>query len=265
MNRYFLFLFVALSCAAQSSAQPASSKAFLQKLDALADSVSAASSPDNKDYKRLESANARLRNWLLKEGAAHPEWLQVGPVNFERGAVCVLTSADRRFRIYWWDTETGGTMHFYAGVIQYLAAPGRAGTLDLDDKRTMEDGGSPGYWYDELYSVTTKSGNTFYLPVYGADYSTRDKASGIRAYTIRAGKLRGDVPFFFTKTKQYSDISYNYDFFKYAGREEGLPQLTYLEKEREVVIPVVTKDNTITDRVLVYRFDGERFVYVQAK
>lgn len=262
MNRYLPF-FLALFCSAQSSAQTVSSKAFLQKLEALADSVSAASSPDNLNYERLESANARLRNWLLKDGAAHPEWLETGKPDFAARGVHVLTSTDRRFRIYWWDTETGGTMHFYAAIIQYIAAPGRAATLDLDDKKAMEDGGSPGHWYSAVHSVRTKSGETFYLPIFHGTYSTRDLATSIRAYVVRGGKLRDDVPFFFTKTKRYNSISYSYDFFA-SGMEE-IPQISVAGDGQEVLIPVVVEGGKVTNRMLRYRFNGEHFVYVPAK
>lgn len=259
----FIVGLVTLCHFATAPAQTVGSQEFFQNLEALSESISAASQPDNIDFARLEPANESLRTWLLTEGAKHPEWLQAGALHFEHGSVAVLTSADRRFRIYYWDTWTGGTMHFYAGVIQYLAAPGRAATVDLDDKKTMEDGGDPGHWYSAIHSVTTKNGKTFYLPIFHGTYSTRDLATGIRAYTIRGGKLQDDVPFFFTKTKQYNSISYRYDFF--ASGAEAIPQISVSKDGQDVLIPVVMKGGNVTDRVLRYRFNGEHFVYEPAK
>lgn len=256
----FAALFIATAASAQST-----SGVFLKQLGRYAAAIGTAADADGSDYEALEKANTMLHDWLVREGAKHPEWLQAGAPVFDSSDIHVITSVDRRFRIYSWDRRDGGTMHFYSGVIQYLSAPGRALTVSLLDTMSMEDGGGPGERYFELHTVKTKSGKTFYLALHVSRYSSRDLGSGIRAYTIVDGRLRDDVPLFFTPKKSHADISYSYDYFKYAGKEKGPPQLTYREKERELLVPVVRQDDTITDRALVYRFNGERFVYAPTK
>jgi len=99
----------------------------------------------------LDSENDALKAKLVKYGRLAS--VLKYPFNELKKQIYVATSKDGKFRIYSWDTETGGTMHFFENVFQFQGAGGKviskAAVLDDDDS---------GGFYTDVFQVTTKSG-----------------------------------------------------------------------------------------------------------
>ena len=74
------------------------------------------------DEAKNEKGNEGLRQTLMRNGTR----LDVLQYAFPklREAMYVATSPDKKFRVYSWDLETGGTMHEYDAVIQYQTKSG---------------------------------------------------------------------------------------------------------------------------------------------
>src|SRR5262249_4480390 len=94
---------------------PASAEKDLLATLKLIDQYSTYTGDYNED--KLDEANDRLRASLLK----YVKRLDVHKYSCRelRKEMYVVTSPDGDFRIYSWDMETGGTMHYYDCVIQY--------------------------------------------------------------------------------------------------------------------------------------------------
>lgn len=118
----------------------------------------------------------------------------------------ICTSSDGLFRIYSWDTETGGTMHFFDNVMQY-----KSGTTTKVIVDTPKGEGDNRPNYHKMYTFHA-NGKSFYLTVYLDIGSSKDIAEGIHIYTIKDGNLQ-DANLIKTYTCFLSDVSYSYDFW----------------------------------------------------
>ncbi len=68
---------------------------------------------DHKDaYDSLASANTKFENLLVRYTSSHPATLHHDFKSLEKTGFITATSEDGKFRVYSWDTQTGGTMHF---------------------------------------------------------------------------------------------------------------------------------------------------------
>lgn len=70
--------------------------------------------------------------------------------SLKKDYLIISTSSDHLFRIYSWDTETGGTMHFFENVMQYKSA-NKMKTI-IDTPRSEGDV-RPGYYKISLVST----------------------------------------------------------------------------------------------------------------
>src|SRR5205823_3655858 len=79
----------------------------------------------SRDSDALERENKALRQDLLKY-AALSSTIKYEFKSIPRKMMYIATSSDGKFRIYSWDTETGGTAHLYESIFQYLGKSGKA-------------------------------------------------------------------------------------------------------------------------------------------
>lgn len=168
----------------------------------------------------------------------------------------IQTSADSNFRIYSWDTWTGGTMRFFNTIFQYRY------NGQVFTKVPVKGEGDPGSAGVQVFTVTLK-GKTIYLNVTNAIGSSKDCAQSIRAYSIENGKLIDTVKVFKTKTKTLNSIEVSYDFFSVVDRPERPVRLiTYDENKQMIYIPVVNDKGTVTKKNLCYQLKGDYFEYI---
>lgn len=161
-------------------------------------------------------------------------------------------SDDGLVRFYSWDTGTGGTMHFYVDLVQFKGAKG------VHVRKFHPDGseGDTGYFYHDVHSIRTADGKAVYLPTYRAIYSGPDHSDGITAYAIKGDDFV-KVPVFKTKTQLLDSIDVPASLLEWDDRD----LIKFKDNVRTLLIPLIGKDNKVTGRYLIYKFDGGKFVF----
>jgi len=205
----------------------------------------------------LYATNAALLHYLQKI-CLKPETLNAGFETIKsKTRMTILTSDDHKLRIYNWDSETGGTMHFFDAIAQYATGNETKVKVLNNIADNSEDDMHTGALYAGIYTMHTKDARTVYLVLSRGIYSSKDAANSIEAISIDGGVYK-HIPFFKTKTKTLSSISFAYDNFLSTGD----PNIRFSDDRSKLYIPVVNKDNeAATNKSLVYIFDGYQYVY----
>jgi len=168
----------------------------------------------------------------------------------------VKTSSDGNFRIYSWDTWTGGTMHFYKMIYQWKAN----GKVFTEVPR-IEDN-DPAFYCSAIFTVNINN-KPYYLAVTNGTYSSKDLKQSITCYSIEGNKLMDTVKLFKTKTKKLNSIDVPFDFFSVVDRpERPLELITYDDKLNIIYIPVVDGKDQVTKKNILYQLKGQYFEFI---
>ncbi|MCB2377232.1 hypothetical protein LGH70_06540 [Hymenobacter sp. BT635] len=206
----------------------------------------------------LTRANERLRRHLLYYTTTEPATLSYAFAVLQQEGMTITTAPDGRLRIYSWDTQTGGTMHYFDNVVQFRAGA-RVGARRLT---TPLPGANPdaGHSYFDIFTVQ-RGAQTFYLAYGQAIYSTHDCYQQVRAFTIENGQLNADAKLIRTQSGLRNTLGFSFDFFSVVDRPERPVRLiSYEARARVLAIPVVWSDGKVTDRRIRYAFNGTVFV-----
>lgn len=167
----------------------------------------------------------------------------------------VRTSGDGNFRIYSWDTRTGGTMRFFRRIYQW-----KAGGKVFAKVPGYEEGDAERFC-SKIFTVAANK--TYYLAVDNGIFSTKDAAQSISAYTIEGKKLVDTARVFKTKTKKLNRIDVEFDFFSVVDRpERPLELITYDDKKKIIYIPVVDGKGQVTKKNILYELRGSYFEFI---
>jgi hypothetical protein len=170
----------------------------------------------------------------------------------------INTSDDGLFRIYSWDTEGGGTMHFFESVFQF-----RSGTKTIAVLDTPKGDGDNRPNYTKLYTFKTNN-ITYYLAVYLTIGSTKDAGQGIQVFTIEPGKLIPDAKIIKTGSGLHSRLYYDYDFRSVVNIPYGSrPSIYFDAATQSIHIPLVEAGGKVTLRYIIYKFTGKDFEKVK--
>ena len=175
----------------------------------------------------------------------------------------IATSKDGKFRVYSWDLQTGGTMHDYDWIVQFVGSSGKP--IAWSDNDGENEGG--GAFYTDVFQVNSARGPLYLL------VSTSIASGSLNGQTIRAARVVGDKlelnPKVFKTGKGLTDsIGFAYDFFTVVDRPERPVRLfTFSEVRKEFTFPVVIEDEEtpqgrVTNKFITYRFNGTHFVKV---
>lgn len=214
------------------------------------------------DYDSLDWTNAQLMSYL-RDISKNPATLQYSFDDMALQGMNIVTSEDKKLRIYSWDTETGGTMRFFNELIQYRTSNG-AESYVLNDVniRDAEEQPNNGESFIKLYQIQTKNQSSIYLGFYVSIGSTRDIVKGVKVFTIDDNRLNDSIRVFQKANEQLNNVSYYFDYHLSRNRSGKLKNDIYLSKEKqELYVPVVNEDYAITNKSLVYKFNGKKFVY----
>jgi hypothetical protein len=172
-----------------------------------------------------------------------------------KSQVDISTSDDGLFRIYSWDSLTGGTMHYFESVFQYKTASGVAAVID-----TPKGDGDNRPNYDKLY--TFKTGNkTYYLAIIFMIGSTKACEGGVQVFSIGDGKLNDDTKVIKTHSGLHSQITYGYD--RSVTSEKTNAEVYFNTKTQSIYIPVVSVAGKLTNNYIIYKFTGQYFERVK--
>jgi len=168
----------------------------------------------------------------------------------------IRTSSDGNFRIYSWDTWTGGTMHIFKEIYQWKS------NSKVFTKVPNYEEGDAGSFCSKVFTINIGN-KTYYLAVSNGIYSTKDAMQSISAYSIEGSKLVDTVKLFKTKTKKFSSIDVEFDFFTVVDRpERPLELITYDDKQRMIYIPVVGDKGQVTKRNILYQLKDRYFEFI---
>lgn len=208
---------------------------------------------------RLDAENDALKAKLVKYGRLAS--VLKHPFSDLKKVMYIATSRDGKFRIFSWDTRTGGTMHFFENVFQYQGAGGK-----IVAKAAVLDDGDPGGFYHDIFQVAGKRGPV-YIGRLTSVLSTRDSYEEVCLFRVSGTRLDDELRLFKTKAGMQNRIGYEYDFFSVVDRKERPIKLArFDEKTGTIMIPVVIADKAsdgpgrVTDRFIKYRFNGTNFV-----
>jgi hypothetical protein len=177
------------------------------------------------------------------------------PFNLLKKDLDIPTSSNGLFRIYSWDTETGGTQHFFENVFQY-----KSGTKTTAEIDTLK---SEGYAnYQKIYTLKV-NGKSYYLAIYLFIESSKYAGNGIHVYTIKNGELISPN-LIKTHSGLHNDLSYEYDFGSVVDVDyEKRPRPYFDEKTKIIYLPLVDGNGQMTKRFILYKFTGQYFERVK--
>lgn len=175
------------------------------------------------------------------------------------------TSEDGKLRIYSWDTESGGTMHFFCTIYQFQGKDGK-----VYSEVTEYEEGDPGMFVSDIFDFDTNNGKV-YLIRFTSVLSSVLSNESIDIFEIVDNSLN-QKKLIKTKSGLTSSIGFEYDFFSVIDRKENPRKLIHFEKENKTIkIPVVIEDKNflnggkVTDRFINYKFDGTYFLKQKQK
>jgi hypothetical protein len=207
----------------------------------------------NTDSVTIE--NESFKKLLVKYISEDPATLNMPFDTVVKSGLSIATSADGMFRIYSWDTQTGGTMRFYDNVYQYKTMNKVYYKLNEADPLIE---GDPRSWYSEIYTLEDGD-KKYYLGVYNADYSTMEKAQGINFFSIEGTSLN-DVKLAKTKEGLSSGLGTGYNFFSIPDNDERPFKIVkYDNNKKTITVPLFADNGSPTGKTTVYKFRNGYF------
>lgn len=257
ISRLKIQFLVAISVAvfaatASGQTEAAVEKALLQHLDTI--------SKSSGQTVILERENKLFKQKLLRY-AKTASSLKYAFKGLE-GKIYITTSKDGKFRIYSWDTNTGGTMKFFDGVYQYKTKRGRVYAKAFEQTQEFS---ARGFYY-QIFQLDA-GGKTYYLANSTNVLSNSQMHQDIKVYAIEGERLKDDVRLIRTTTAFRNSVGFDYDFFSVVNRRERPVKLFWWdEAKKQFRFPVVLKDDKfpnggrVTNRFITYRYNGKYFV-----
>ncbi len=204
----------------------------------------------------LDAENVIVKNLMLEYTSKFPETISGSIEELAKNGVDIASSEDGLFRIYSWDTFTGGTMHFFDNVYQYKS--GEKVYSYASPKDTAE-GGDPGAWYSDVYSLKTND-KTYYLGHSHSIYSNIENAETIKFFSVENNILNDNLKLASTYAGLENYIGLQYDLSKinYNG-EYPLKLISYNNDKKTINVPVLNKSGKQTGKFTAYKFNGKYF------
>lgn len=210
-------------------------------------------------YDSIEQANAAFRKNLLTYTSYVRSTFTYDFKELEKEGLVIKTSEDGLFRIYSWDSWTGGSAHKFETVFQYRI------DNKLFSKAAVYDEGNMGRWYSNIYELKDDN-KTYYIGLFHEVYSSKDNYQGVKLFCIENNKLNESVRLFKTKTGLRNELGFAYDFLSVAERPERPVKLIYYDEDDDRLhLTVVKEDGKVTKQVITYQFTGKYFEQVKSR
>ena len=205
----------------------------------------------------LEKANDQFEELLLTLTSKNPQTLNYKFKSLIDSGLIISTSTDGNFRIYGWDTWTGGTMHFFRNVFQFKAN-GKIFSKTLNNYK--EDDGDPDCLYYEVNQVTSNNKN-FYLAFSSKIFSTGSSYQNVKVFSIDNTKLNDNAKLIKTKTGIKNQLGFEVDLASKSNIGKEVPNyfIVYDKRNKVITIPVILDNNQVTSKKVRYKFNGTYF------
>lgn len=211
---------------------------------------------DDNKYSAYADNNAeifaRQLNELIRDNAAT---LTYAFAKLKKSGVHIISSADGNFRIYSWDTWTGGSMHFFQSIYQWKYG----GTIYTLMPQYRD--GDPGSFPSLIYTVDIGK-YRYYLSVENLILSNMYKGQMVKVHRIAGNKLIDTDKLFKVKTQKHKVIDIYYNIFSLDDPHKCTTELiTYDPDYKILYIPLIKKDD-VTKKYLIYQLKGGFFEYI---
>lgn len=255
---FFSILLLLVGSNALAQTPPAIEKELLGSLETMS---KYGSYGGEYDEEKLEAASKAFKQTLMNAAVRRDVLTYAFPKLKE--SMFIATSRDGKLRVYSWDLESGGTMHDYDRVIQFVGTGGRVIAWS-DNDESYEGSGA---FYTDIFQVTSKGG-----PIYLIVGTSRGSSS-LNGQSLNAVRIIGDDIDLAEKVIRTSkglthEVGFSYDFFSVVDRPERPIRLfKFDEARKEFSFPVVIEDDEtpqgrVTNRFITYRYNGKHFVKV---
>jgi len=225
----------------------------LKKINYWAESVDKGGSVSPTDS--LDKENDIFQRKLLSYTAKQPATLTYDFKELQKEHLTIASSADKKFRIYSWDTWLGGTMHNFENVYQFQTG-NKVSSKSLSEKR---QDGEPESWFSDIFTLGINS-RKIYIGYFHAIYSSSSVYQGIKLFDLTNNRLNDEVRLIKTKTGLKNELGFEFDFFSVVDRKERPVKLIYFDNSTKTIkIPVVTSKRKVTNKFLTYKFTGQFF------
>lgn len=203
--------------------------------------------------------NNALYNYIKEVVVKVPGILKRPPKLPENSDMKIVSSADKKFCIYSWDTHTGGSMKFY-NVIGLYQKNGSVSAIPINDI-VKNKGTDPAGSCDEILTVTSSSNERIYMAIFNSTLGTNYSAKVITAYRLENNQLN-EVEIFITDDSKDKSLTYEYDYMSnYDFEKMKEINTVHLSKNgKKLYVPDV-QNNQMTGEWQIYNFDGSKFVY----
>ena len=218
---------------------------------------------DDDNYDSLQVTNTALLEYLKSTAINNPSILIAPFKGLDKTNIHIVSSADKKIRVFWWNTATGGTCRFYNAILVYRIGKSSLELKVLNDiSKDNYDHNDPGEFYLNIYTFHTLDGKTIYLFEGMAIEWSSCFAFDMQAYAIRNGRLIDDVPFFKTQTRRFNTIGFETDYSANVNRDAPDHVEFKMSKDNKTLyVPLIKDNGRITNKFLVYKFNGHQFVY----
>lgn len=194
------------------------------------------------------------------------------PLMQNRGYITLVTSDDKKLRLFSWDTGEGGTMISWGNLCQFESDGEvfvyECGIYEIEYADNIEVF-SPGCDIWGLHTLHTAIGDTYYLAQIYIRESSNLGFQKMYPVKISNGRLIPVKIFDVDSDNEYNNCTsreyFIADWYFKTNAGEGWDWLyRFDEKTQTIYVPEVI-DMEFTDRYNLYRFNGEKFDYVSDK
>lgn len=171
----------------------------------------------------------------------------------------VKTSKDRLFRIYSWDSQLGGTMHFFNVIYQY-----KNGKSVKTQSIKLEEG-DPAWYCSDLFTLKAQK-NIYYLAVINGIYSSKDVSQSIKAFELTDLGINDSILLMKTPEGLKNSLDLAYDFFSVLDNSERPFAAFHYDPKKKIISISTTNDKgQIVPGYQYYQFNGKYFEFNQVK
>lgn len=214
----------------------------------------------NSNWDSLVQQNRDFRSKIEKYTSLYPQTLTYNFDSLANTKVKIISAEDQCFRIYSWDTWSGGTLHYFENALQYKINDSVFSKIMAD---TSEYGENYIPYYSQIFTLKSQK-ETFYLAIGHGIYSNKDHSETLQIFSIKDGYLNDTVQLIKTEEGLRNSITVFYNFFSVVDRSERPVQtIKYKAEHKTISIPIIKDENEVTDKYILYKFTGKYFEKVE--
>lgn len=253
MKKQLLFVFLILMIPALLKAQKTNTSKGTaqdnQDIIKLAEQITNIGSTGTNEG-QLDGWNTQLEDKILKYALTDADFLQHDFPLWTKNGIGVITSADKKLRIVFWNAQTGGTLRDYISLMFWKGPKGVEGKV-IDDAENSS--------FSNLNLFKKQDGSTFYLAKGMVHASNRDKVDFIRGYKINGKTIDEQYKAFKTPKKSLHEISLELDMGSVTTEND---MIHFSNDKKTLYIPVVNAQGEVKPNYyLIYKFDGNNFTF----